>query len=167
LDGVLFVAEGLYILAGLNGTEFSGRSVFVRTADKEYIVADLSPEPCMYIGRKKRADEIAEMLDAVHVRKGTGNKRSGHGSDLSRVRMPNPENQKALPRDQKGLDSAYAWRENARTIPSGRTPCGRAGAFASGMAQWRKSRRNLQELAQINTARQNCQMGLIGRSRAV
>jgi uncharacterized small protein (DUF1192 family) len=67
-------------------------------------------------------------------------------------------NQKALPLRRKGLDSAYAWRKKARTIPSGQTPCGRAGAFVPGMLRLQKSRRKLRELAQDNTLRQKCQM---------
>jgi hypothetical protein len=87
------------------------------------------------------------VFDAVHIGKRTGNENLGHRSDLFAQEDAEPlRNQKALPRDRKGLDSAHAWRENARTIPSGRTPYGRAGAFVSGTARFRKSLRYLQEL---------------------
>jgi len=90
LNGVLLVAEGSHILPGLDGAELGGRAVFIGAANKEHVVADLSPEARMDIGRKQGADEIAEMFDAVHIGKRTGNENSGHGSDLSRTRMPNP-----------------------------------------------------------------------------
>jgi hypothetical protein len=67
LDGVLRVAEGPDVLVSLDGAELGGRTVFIGGADKENLVADLPSEACMNIGRKKRADEIAEVLYAVHV----------------------------------------------------------------------------------------------------
>src|SRR5882757_4865939 len=71
-------------------------------------------------------------------------------------RMPNPTNQKALPRDRKGLDSASALAaKNARPIPSGRTPCGRAGAFASGTGRSQKSLRTLREFTTYHRMAEN------------
>jgi hypothetical protein len=117
LNGVLLVAEGSHILPGLDGAELGGRSMFVRAANKKDIVADLSPETRMDIGWKQRACEIAEMFDAVHVRQRTGNENPGHGSDLSRVRMPNPRKSKSPPARRKGLDSAHAWRDKRARYP--------------------------------------------------
>ena len=97
LNCVLLVAEGPHILPGLDCAEFSGRSVFIGAADKENLVADLPSEACMDIGRKKRADEIAEVLYAVHVWECTGNENLCHWSDLSRMRMPNPGKSKSPP----------------------------------------------------------------------
>jgi hypothetical protein len=68
------------------------------------------------IGGKQRAGEIAEVFDAVHIGKGAGNENPGHGSILSRKGMPNPVNQKALPRDRKGLDSACALARKTRAL---------------------------------------------------
>jgi hypothetical protein len=90
LNGVLLVAEGSYILSDPDGAEFGGRSMFIGAANKEDVVADLAPETRVDIGRKQGANEIAEVFDAVHVGKRTGNENSGHGSDLSCTRMPNP-----------------------------------------------------------------------------
>jgi hypothetical protein len=81
--------------------------------------------------------------------------------------MPNPEESKSPPAERKGLDSAHAWRENARTIPSGLTPCGRAGAFVSGTARLQKSLRKLLQLAQNSTSRQKYQIGLRHRYGAI
>jgi hypothetical protein len=90
LNAVLLVAEGSYLLSGLDGAEFGGRTVFIGAANEKDVVADLSPETRMDIGRKQRANEIAEVFDAVHIGKRTGNENPGHRSDLSRTRMPNP-----------------------------------------------------------------------------
>jgi hypothetical protein len=77
--------------------------MFVGAADEKHIVADLPSEARMHLGRKQRACEIAEVLDAVHVRKRTGNENLGHGSDLSRMRMPNPQQSKSPPATPEGL----------------------------------------------------------------
>ena len=103
LNRVLLVAEGPHILPGLDGAEFSRRPMFVGAADEKHIVADLPSEARMHIGRKQRSCEIAEVLDAVHVRKRTGNENLGHGSDLSRMRMPNPQQSKSPPATPEGL----------------------------------------------------------------
>jgi hypothetical protein len=167
LDRVLLVAEGSHILPGLDGAEFSRRSVFIGAADKEDIVADLPHETCMDVGRQKRADEIAEVLYAVHIWKRTGNENLWHGSGLSRMRMPNPGKSKSPPARPEGLGFGLCLgAKNARAIPSGRTPCGRAGAFELRDARLQKSLRNLRELAQNNTPRQKCQMRLIRHHRA-
>ncbi len=68
LNGVLLVAEASHILPGLNGAELGGRSMFIRAANEQNIVADLPPEARMDIGWKQGACEIAEMFDAVYVR---------------------------------------------------------------------------------------------------
>ena len=70
---MLCVAEGLDVLVSLDGAELGGRSMFIGGTDEQNLVADLPSEACMDIGRKKRADEIAEVLDAVHVGQRTGN----------------------------------------------------------------------------------------------
>ena len=90
LNAVLLVAEASNLLPGLDGAEFGGRTVFIGAANEKDVVADLSPETRMDIGRKQRANEIAEVFDAVHIGKRTGNENPGHRSDLSRRRMPNP-----------------------------------------------------------------------------
>jgi uncharacterized small protein (DUF1192 family) len=114
LDRVLFVAERTHILSGRDGAEFGGRAVFIGGADEQHVIAELPPEAGMDIGRQQRACEIAEMFDAVHVRQRTGNENFGHGSDLSRKGdAESDRHQKALPRDRKGLDSAY--RPGAKT----------------------------------------------------
>src|SRR5258705_12640532 len=103
LNGVLFVAEGSYVLASLDGAEFGGRSMFLRAADKEDVVADLSAETRMHIGRKQRAGQIAEVLDAVHIGECTGDQNAGHGSDPTRMRMPNPQKSKSPSARSEGL----------------------------------------------------------------
>src|SRR5258706_8123291 len=119
LNGVLLVAEGSYILPGLDGAELSGRSMFIRAANEQDVVADLSPETRMDIGRKQRAREIAEVFDAVHIGQRTGNENPGHGSDLSRVRMPNPQKSKSPPARPEGLGfgSCLARKRRALSHP--------------------------------------------------
>jgi hypothetical protein len=95
LDRVLLAAEGLHIPPGLDGAELGGRSVFVGGANEKHIFADLSSEAGMDIGGKQGAGKIAEMFDAVHVRQRIGNENSGHGGDLSRKGMPNPQKSKS------------------------------------------------------------------------
>ena len=161
LNRVLPVAERPHVLPGLDGAEFGRRAVFIGAANEQNVVADLSPETGMDIGRQQRADEISDVLDAVHIGKGAGNENPGHDSGLSREGMPNPEaNEKALPRETgRALDSAYAWRENARAIPSGRT-CGRVGAFVSAMVRLQKTRRkSLENLRRIACRGKNARSG--------
>ena len=110
LNRVLLVAEATRILPGLDCAELGGRSVFIGAANEKDIVADLSPETRMDIGRKQRAGEIAEVFDAVHIREGAGNKKPGHGSGLSRKGMPNPQKSKSPPAksERPGFGSCLA-----------------------------------------------------------
>ena len=62
----------------LNGNAIFGRGEFDRGAmlvgctDRQCLVAACTAEPRKDVGRQHRADEIAQMLDAVDARDGTG-----------------------------------------------------------------------------------------------
>ncbi|MHC2424351.1 hypothetical protein ACVIST_001096 [Bradyrhizobium elkanii] len=79
LDGVLRGAERADILSGLDGAELGRRAVLVGGADEEHVVTDLAAEAGVDVGGQQRADQIAEMLDAVHIGKGAGDENFGHG----------------------------------------------------------------------------------------
>ncbi len=55
LNGVLGIAEGPDVLAGLDGAELGGCAVLVGRADEEHVVADLPAEAGVDIGRQERA----------------------------------------------------------------------------------------------------------------
>jgi hypothetical protein len=59
LEGVLLITELSNILSSGERAEFGGRSVLVRAANEQHLVADLAPESCVHVRRKKRVDEIA------------------------------------------------------------------------------------------------------------
>src|SRR5271163_1763433 len=67
LEGVLLIKELSNTLSSGERAELGGRSVLVRAANEQCLVADLPPESCVHVRRKKRADEIAEMLGAIDV----------------------------------------------------------------------------------------------------
>ena len=72
LNRVLPVAEGMYVQLGLDRAQFGWRSVFIRAADKQHLVASLSSKPRLHVSRQQGTDEVAEVLDAVYVRDCTG-----------------------------------------------------------------------------------------------
>jgi len=127
------------ILAGLHGSELGRRSVLVGGADEEDVVADLPPEAGMDVGRQQRAHEIAEMLDAVHIGKGAGDENFGHDCGLSRLGDADRKNQKPSRMIGRAWGRLMPHARGRALIQSGHSPCGRAGAFASGVARSRKS----------------------------
>ena len=68
LDCVLGIAIGAHLLPGLDGAELRRRAVLVGAADEQHLVADLAAEARVHVRRKQRADEVAEVLDAIDVR---------------------------------------------------------------------------------------------------
>src|SRR4051812_48930918 len=97
LGSMLLAAEAAHILSGLYGPEFGRGSVFIGGADKQHVVTELPEETRMHVGGKQGAGEIAEMLDAVHIRQRAGNENPGHGSIFRDKRMPNPKKSKSPP----------------------------------------------------------------------
>src|SRR5215471_15175722 len=130
---MLLVAICAHILAGRSGTELGRGPVLVGAANKQDRGARLTAEPCMHIGGQQRADQIAEMLNAVDVGNGAGDEIAGHGSHPS-ARTPNPEKSKgpSAGTEELGFGTYLA---RTRVNPSGQLPCGWAGAFDG--QQWR------------------------------
>ncbi|MGF6305889.1 hypothetical protein ABIB82_000691 [Bradyrhizobium sp. i1.8.4] len=77
---MLRIAERPDILSRLDGAELGGCAVLVGGADEEHVVTGLPAEAGMDVGGQQRADEVAEMLDAVHVRQRAGDENFGHGA---------------------------------------------------------------------------------------
>src|SRR5262249_28311670 len=109
LDRVLIVAVGADVLSGRERAELGRRAVLVGAADEQHLVAELAAEARVHVGRQQRADEIAEMFDAVDVRNGAGDQDPAHGDvlRLRETRRARWGKEKALPRVRKGLGS---WR---------------------------------------------------------
>ena len=81
LQTELLVAEGLDVLAALLGLDLGRRAVLVGAADVEHLVAVLAQEAGVDVGGEHRADEVAQVLDAVDVGKTSGDEVS-HGAEL-------------------------------------------------------------------------------------
>jgi hypothetical protein len=73
-------------LAGLGGGEFGGRAVLVGGADIEHLMAAGAHEAGVGAAGQHRADQIAQMLDAVDVRQGGGDQDPGHRALLAGTR---------------------------------------------------------------------------------
>src|SRR3981189_2190287 len=130
LDRVLRIAVAPHVFAGLDRAELRRRAVLVGAANEQYFVAELAAETPMHIRGQERADEIAEVLDAVDVRQGAGDQNLAH--DMSFRRSDAGPKNESPSASAEGLGfSASASRDGTRVNPSGRTSCGRAGAFAS------------------------------------
>jgi len=104
LDRVLRVAVRADVLPGAKRAELRRGAVLVGAADEQHVVAELAAEPRMDVGRQQRADQIAEMLDAVDVRNRAGDQDLAHGDVLRCGKRAGPEwkKEKALPRGRKG-----------------------------------------------------------------
>jgi len=85
LDPVLLLAIGEDVLTGGGGGEFGRSAVLVGGADVEHLVTAGALEPRVDIGRQHRSRQVAEVLDAVNVRQGGGDKDTGHESGAYRT----------------------------------------------------------------------------------
>src|SRR5262249_46141706 len=117
LDFVLLLAIGRDVLPGFGGREFSGRPVFVGRADEQNLVTLQATKARMNIRRQHRTGEIAEMLDAVDVRKRGGDQVAGHGTRyLGRPDKPSkPITRSALLSDARKPAPSWCridWRHN-------------------------------------------------------
>ena len=74
LNGVHFGAILRDRFAGLGGSQFSGRAMFISGAQKHHFVAARALVARVQVCRQLRADKIAQMLDPVDVRNGGGDK---------------------------------------------------------------------------------------------
>src|SRR5215468_2080292 len=101
--------------------------MLVGAANEQDIGTSLPSEAGVHIGGQQRADEIAEMLDAVDVGNGARDEIAGHVRILAGGRRT-PRNQKALPLWRKSSGSAPCLART-RVNPSGHLSRGRAGAF--------------------------------------
>ena len=90
LRRVLSRAVGGDVDIGLGCGELRRRAVLVGGADVERVRAGLATEAGMDVGRQQRARKVAEMLDAVDVRQGTGDEISGHDA-LRSMMSADPE----------------------------------------------------------------------------
>ena len=126
LDRMLRIAVVPHVLAGLDRTELRRCTVLVGAADEQYLVAELAAETRMHIRGQKRADEIAEVLDAVDVGQRAGDQNLAHDTSV-RVRSADPET-KALPHQRKGSGSRRMPRAigRASTLPAGPVAVGPA-----------------------------------------
>jgi hypothetical protein len=97
LDRVLRVAVRADVLPGAKRAELRRGAVLVGAADEQHVVAELAAEPRMDVGRQQRADQIAEMLDAVDVRNRAGDQDPAHGDVLRCGKRAGPEWKKKEP----------------------------------------------------------------------
>ena len=122
-------------LAGLRGGELSRCAVLVRGADVQHLVAPLTQVPRVDIGREHRPDHVPQVLDAVDVRKRTGDKVASHRWMLQFVRTGKP-----VPNPRATGPAHYAGGCGGRVTPLRREGGGRgqptAGSISS--AQSRK-----------------------------
>ena len=93
LDRMLRIAVVPHVLAGLDRAELRRSAVLVGAADEQYLVAELAAETRVHIRGQKRADEIAEVLDAVDVGQRAGDQNLAHDTSV-RVRGADPEKPK-------------------------------------------------------------------------
>src|SRR5215831_20306987 len=91
--------------------------MLVGAANEQDIRTCLPPEAGVHIGGQQRADEIAEVLDAVDVGNGARDEIAGHVRILAGG-CRTPRNQKALPLGRKSSGSAPASRGRASTLPA-------------------------------------------------
>jgi len=84
---MLLAAIDLDRLAGFESGKFRRGSMLVRGADEQRVASPRPLKARVNIGRKHRADQIAQMLDAVDVRKRAGDehaRNAGTGSHTNR-----------------------------------------------------------------------------------
>ena len=81
---MLLGAEGDDVLPGLQCRKLCGRAVLVRRADEQRLLAARPLKPRKHIGRQHRADEIAQMLDAVDVWQRAGDEDAALSDPLGR-----------------------------------------------------------------------------------
>src|SRR5262245_11664253 len=119
LQRMLGIAIAADLLARFDGAELGRGAVLVGAADEQHLVAELAAEARVHVRRQQRADEIAEMLDAVDVGQRTGDQNLAHDTSvrererLTRIEKPF--------RAAEGLGS---WRMpraigRASTLPAG------------------------------------------------
>jgi hypothetical protein len=80
--------------------------VIVGSADEEHLVAKLPAKARMNVGRQERSDQVAEMLDAIHIWNGAGDQDFRHEAHPLRRSMsaaPEKPTKKALPQRTEGL----------------------------------------------------------------
>ena len=92
LDRMLLGAIGAHVLARFQRRQFRGRAVLVRRADVERLAPQHPVEARKDVGRQHRADQIAQMLDAVDVGQRAGDQYPCHEYVLCLARaVPGPE----------------------------------------------------------------------------
>ena len=115
LRRVLSRAVGGDVDIGLGCGELRRRAVLVGGADVERVRAGLATEAGMDVGRQQRARKVAEMLDAVDVRQGTGDEISGH--DALRSMMSADPESKNPPQEGRVLGPLHPNGARAPSIP--------------------------------------------------
>src|SRR5215471_9089246 len=78
LHRVPLVAIVAHWNAVFRGGELDRRAMLISGADRERLVAPRPAEPRIDVGRQHRANQIAEMLDAVDARDGAGDEDAFH-----------------------------------------------------------------------------------------
>src|SRR5690242_2090558 len=101
---MLLVAIGADVLAGRRRAKLGWCAVLVGGADKQDFGTRLTAKTGVHIGGQQRADEVAEMFDAVDVGNGAGHEIAGHGLHPLRGRRT-LKNEKALPSGRKSSGS--------------------------------------------------------------
>src|SRR6185295_9104100 len=120
LSLMLAIAERRHRLARGLCRELGRRAVLVGAADEQNFVAELAVKAGVNVGRQKRAREIAEMLDAIDVRRRRGDQDPGHGMRPSREAHRTRGIKKPF-QQRKGSGSALASTRSTRVNPSVRT----------------------------------------------
>src|SRR5262245_53910872 len=91
LQRMLGIAIAADLLARFDGAELGRGAVLVGAADEQHLVAELAAEARMHVRRQQRADEIAEMLDAVDVGQRTGDQNLAHDTSVRERERLTPE----------------------------------------------------------------------------
>ena len=85
LQKVLFVAEGAHVLPGFQRGKFGWCAVLIGRADEKDFMAARLFETGENVGRQHRADQRAQMLDAVDIRQCRGDQNPFHVRPLGQV----------------------------------------------------------------------------------
>src|SRR5689334_10844600 len=94
---MLHVTIRAHLLTGSRSRKLCRRAVLVCAADEKDLGAGLTAKPRMHVRRQQRANEVTEVLDAVHVGNGAGHEIAGHGSHPCLRGRRALENQKSPP----------------------------------------------------------------------
>src|SRR5262245_35472825 len=114
LQRMLGIAIAADLLARFDGAELGRGAVLVGAADEQHLVAELAAEARMHVRRQQRADEIAEMLDAVDVGQRTGDQNLAHDTSVRERERLTPESKSPSARRKgSGLGACLA-RSDAR-----------------------------------------------------